>query len=50
LLDLATGRITLAEIHLTIEMEAALAAEGGKIERLKLVEALVVRLDRPLAP
>jgi hypothetical protein len=46
IVDLATGRIILAEMRVTIDLQALALDLGGRIEKVKLVDALVVRLER----
>jgi hypothetical protein len=49
LLDLTTGQISLAEVRTTCEMQAfALDRGAGKVEKIKAISNLVVRLERGL--
>jgi predicted Zn finger-like uncharacterized protein len=47
-IDLATGRILLAEVRVSVDMQLRARMPGGKEEQFKAVDSLLVRLERNL--
>jgi hypothetical protein len=44
--DLATGRIIVAAVRVTIAMRVLAMSTDRKIENIKLVDSMLVRLER----